>query len=242
MEQLILQTQGVNILVVDDSQPNLLIAKNVMERYGICVMTASGGKEALEYVREKEFDYWTNNAGAISNPNTAVTSFTMPAAPAEVTAVFRDIIVETFTLTVNGGSGTGSYAAQTVIPLTAAEPEKGMEFSHWDNDAGAVANANNSSTSFTMPATNAVVTACYQQVNYRLTVTNGTEASSFSGTYHYNDVIELVADEPAEGMVFSHWENNAGAIANANQSSTTFTMPAKDAQVVACYKAVEATE
>lgn len=56
MEQLILQTQGVNILVVDDSQPNLLIAKNVMERYGICVMTASGGKEALEYVKEKEFD------------------------------------------------------------------------------------------------------------------------------------------------------------------------------------------
>lgn len=56
MEQLILQTQGVNILVVDDSQPNLLIAKNVMERYGIAVVTALSGREAVEYVKEKEFD------------------------------------------------------------------------------------------------------------------------------------------------------------------------------------------
>jgi len=56
MGQLILQTQGVNILVVDDSQPNLLIAKNVMERYGIAVVTALSGREAVEYVKEKEFD------------------------------------------------------------------------------------------------------------------------------------------------------------------------------------------
>ena len=56
MEQLIIQTQGVKILVVDDSQPNLLIAKGVLERYGIAVTTALSGREAVELVKENEFD------------------------------------------------------------------------------------------------------------------------------------------------------------------------------------------
>lgn len=56
MEQLIIQTQGVKILVVDDSQPNLLIAKGVLERYGIAVTTAQSGREAVELVKENEFD------------------------------------------------------------------------------------------------------------------------------------------------------------------------------------------
>jgi len=56
MEQLIIQTQGVKILVVDDSQPNLLIAKGVLERYGVAVTTAQSGKEAVELIKENEFD------------------------------------------------------------------------------------------------------------------------------------------------------------------------------------------
>ena len=56
MEQLIIQTQGVKILVVDDCQPNLLIAKGVLERYGIEVTTAQSGEDAVRLVRENEFD------------------------------------------------------------------------------------------------------------------------------------------------------------------------------------------
>lgn len=56
MEQLIIQTRGVKILVVDDSQPNLLIAKGVLERYGVAVTTAQSGREAVELVKENEFD------------------------------------------------------------------------------------------------------------------------------------------------------------------------------------------
>lgn len=56
MEQLIIQTRGVRILVVDDSQPNLLIAKGVLERYGIAVTTALSGREAVELAKENEYD------------------------------------------------------------------------------------------------------------------------------------------------------------------------------------------
>ena len=54
--ELIIQTQGVKILVVDDSQPNLLIAKGVLERYGIAVTTALSGRDAVELVKENEYD------------------------------------------------------------------------------------------------------------------------------------------------------------------------------------------
>ena len=54
--ELIIQTQGVKILVVDDNQPNLLIAKGVLERYGIEVTTAQSGMEAVERVKERDFD------------------------------------------------------------------------------------------------------------------------------------------------------------------------------------------
>lgn len=54
--ELIIQTQGVKTLVVDDSQPNLLIAKGVLERYGIAVTTAQSGSEALERIKEQDFD------------------------------------------------------------------------------------------------------------------------------------------------------------------------------------------
>ncbi len=53
---LIIHTQGVKTLVVDDSQPNLLIAKGVLERYGIAVTTAQSGSEALELIKEQDFD------------------------------------------------------------------------------------------------------------------------------------------------------------------------------------------
>lgn len=56
MEHFMLQTQGVKILVVDDSQPNLLIAKGIMTRSGIAVTTATSGAEAIRYAKETEYD------------------------------------------------------------------------------------------------------------------------------------------------------------------------------------------
>lgn len=186
---------------------------------------------------EMEFESWTNDAGAISNPYTAVTSFTMPASPAVVTAHFKERVVAMYTLTVNGGSGSGTYPEGQVVDLIANDPDKGMEFGYWDNNAGAVANARNSVTTFVMPAKDATVNACFNKVSYQLTVTNGTEETSFTDTYNYGAVIELNAAS-VEGKVFSHWENTAGAIANANQSITTFTMPAANASITAVYTAV----
>ncbi len=54
------------------------------------------------------FQGWTG--AVVTNPKAAYTTLTMPAANIAVTATY---ITPTFTLTVNGGSGSGSYAAGT---------------------------------------------------------------------------------------------------------------------------------
>jgi CheY-like chemotaxis protein len=49
-------TRDVTILVVDDNPVNLIVSKGLLTRYGITVDTASGGEEALEKVKRKEYD------------------------------------------------------------------------------------------------------------------------------------------------------------------------------------------
>lgn len=89
MEQLILRTQGVKILVVDDSQPNLLIAKNVLERSGVVVTTALSGSEAVELVKEKDFDLIVLDCmmPEMSGHDTALAIRALPAAKAKIPIV-----------------------------------------------------------------------------------------------------------------------------------------------------------
>lgn len=87
--ELIMQTHGVKILVVDDSQPNLLIAKGVLERYGIAVMTAQNGMEAVELVKENEFDMVVLDCvmPVMDGHDTAAAIRALPAAKAKVPIV-----------------------------------------------------------------------------------------------------------------------------------------------------------
>jgi signal transduction histidine kinase/CheY-like chemotaxis protein len=48
--------KNCRVLVVDDNDVNLAVAAGLLQRYGIKVDTASGGEEAVEKVRRKEYD------------------------------------------------------------------------------------------------------------------------------------------------------------------------------------------
>ncbi|MGA2118554.1 MAG: hypothetical protein ABSH56_27835, partial [Bryobacteraceae bacterium] len=62
----------------------------------------------------------------------------------------------TYALTVVNGTGSGSYAAGTVVNIAATMPS-GQQFQSWSG--AAVANSNSSATTLTMPAANTTVTA-----------------------------------------------------------------------------------
>jgi len=146
----------------------------------------------------------------------------MPAGAVLVTANFVPV---THTLTVVNGVGSGSFAAGTVVNITANTPPAGQVFSSWTiSGGGSVANANSAATTFTMPAGAVTATANFVPVTHRLTVVNGTGGGDFAA----GTVVTIRADSPARNQVFHRWSitSGSGSFANSNRANTTFTMPA----------------
>jgi beta-glucanase (GH16 family) len=69
-----------------------------------------------------------------------------------------------YTLTVNGGMGSGPYVAGTAASITAKMPAAGMVFDRWVVNAGSpiIADVLAPSATLTMPATDVTVTATYR--------------------------------------------------------------------------------
>ncbi|MDR2148440.1 MAG: T9SS type A sorting domain-containing protein, partial [Tannerella sp.] len=183
----------------------------------------------------KVFDQWTGDIAGIANVNNASTTFTMGSANATVTATYKDAPVTTYTLTVNSGTGSGSYAPGTVVNISANTPPSGKVFDQWTGDIAGIANVNNASTTFTMGSDNATVTATYKDApvtTYTLTVNSG----SGSGSYAPGTVVNISANTPPSGKVFDKWTGDIAGIANVNNASTTYTMGSANATVTATYK------
>ncbi|HZE98356.1 MAG TPA: hypothetical protein VE981_15095, partial [Planctomycetota bacterium] len=144
----------------------------------------------------------------------------------------------TYPLTVNSGSGDGTYAAGTVVTITADAPAAGMVFSQWTG--ATVANPGVATTTITMPAAGTTVTATYAAAppppptTYTLTVNSGTG----DGTYAAGTIVTISADAPLAGMMFKAW--TGATVAGATSSTTTITMPAANATVTATYEAAGA--
>ena len=64
-----------------------------------------------------------------------------------------------YTLTVNSGTGGGKYASGTQVTITANAPPAGQVFKQWSG--AAVQSTTGATTTLTMPAANATVTANY---------------------------------------------------------------------------------
>jgi len=88
----------------------------------------------------------------------------------------------TYLLTVNNGTGGGRYAAGTAVPIAANAPAPGYHFVNWTTaDGGSFADANAASTTYTMPANPATVTANYAE-NTPLTITAASATKMYDGT------------------------------------------------------------
>ena len=179
----------------------------------------------------QQFDKWTGDIANVANVNAASTSITMPAANATLTATYKP---REYTLTVNSGTGDGNYPAGTVVNLAADTAPANQQFDKWTGDIANVANVNAASTSISMPAANATVTATYKPREYTLTVNSGTG----DGNYPAGTVVNLVANTAPVGQQFDKWTGDIANVANVNAASTSITMPAANAAVTATYKSV----
>ncbi len=176
------------------------------------------------------FKEWTGAAQFVADPKSATTTLRMPSAAVRVTATYTDGAA-TYALTVQGGAGSGSYPAGTVVPISADAPADGMLFNAWSGLL--VADPSSPSTTLVMPSKAGAVTASYRAASdttYNLIVAGG----SGGGDYAAGTVVTIAADPAPSGQTFDAW--TGADVAKAKSAVTTLAMPSSDVIATATYK------
>ena len=191
----------------------------------------------------RAFDHWEIEPGAVplTDATSAVTTFTMPAEDVVVTAIYRDIPVSMYSITVNNGSSDVATAAPgTTVTITAAPASAGRAFDHWEIEPGAVvlADATSAVTTFTMPAEDVVVTAIYRDIpasTYSINVYYGSADASYASP---GTTVTLTANAAPAGKVFDGWVVISGGVtlADASAGMTTFSMPCENVEITATFR------
>jgi len=138
----------------------------------------------------------------------------------------------TYTLTISGGSGGGSYTARKNISISADAAPSGQDFYKWVIDSGnaSIEDVYDQTTTLNMPANDAKVTATYAN-NYKLTINRGTG----DGLYVENEIVNIYADVAPQDSMFIKWLGDVSGVEDVNANNTTITMPAADATITASY-------
>lgn len=187
----------------------------------------------------KRFKEWSgiSNSWIISGSKTSPTvTFTMPSYNDYIEATYEDICVNT--VTVNGGTGGGSYEDGSSVTVTANVPAPGKRFKEWTGANGLVftsGSATAATATFTMPKNAVTLTATYEDILYPVTVTGGAGG----GDYAMGSSVTVTANAPASGKRFKEWTGADGLVftsGSATAATATFTMPAQAVTLTAVYE------
>ena len=182
---------------------------------------------------EHEFDSWeiVSGSGRFTDAGMEDTTFTMLDSDATIRATYK---LKTYSLTVEGGTGDGQYAADEPVSISAVPPSD-MEFAGWTfvNGGGSFGDQFAETTTFTMPGNDAVIEAIFEYSNHSLEVIDGIDDTGLHD-HHRGEVVTIIAVAPLQGMVFNGWSSNrGGTFDNAGSETTTFTMPDENVTVTA---------
>jgi hypothetical protein len=138
---------------------------------------------------------------------------------------------DTYTLTVNSGSGDGDYEEDEEVEVSADSAPSGQVFDGWSGDTAGLADSGGSTTTMTMPAADATITAIYTDILYALTVNSG----SGDGDYTPGTNVNISADTPPAHMEFDCWIGNTANVDDVDDPTTSITMPGSNATITATY-------
>lgn len=198
--------------------------------------SAKGAASSISY--SGDYVYCTAEGGALTDPR--ITPITADAnylriVPSKLHSI---AVPEGCSYKVeNRDDLTAAHAGQTV---TVTAPDKGdhFEFAGWtiSPDSVTLTDADKLTATFTMPDDDVKLENSYNQL-YDVTVKKGTATPSFAkeGTE-----ITITADF-IPGRKFEHWDVLSAnvTLADKNNRTTTFNMPAGEVQVEAKYKALQ---
>ena len=148
---------------------------------------------------------------------------------------YVEVKVALNSVTVVGGTGGGKYAAGTSVTVKVTVPI-GKTFASW-SFRGVVLNTaqiTQQEITFTMPENDVVLTALFKDIDYNITVTDGTSSTP---TAKYQEEVTVKANTPATDMYFDKWEVTGLDTMGMDLSKTEikFQMPAGDVTFKATY-------
>lgn len=129
--------------------------------------------------------YEKKNSSGSGNNGGSSSSSPSKSPSASPTASPNADSTKKYTVSVSGGSGSGSYAAGAIVSINAYAMSSGQVFDKWTTSTAGVgfADATATSTTFTMPAANVAITATYKTGNNTgNTSTGGNANGSSSGS------------------------------------------------------------
>ena len=152
-----------------------------------------------------------------------------------------------FTLTVDGGSGSGSYKAGETVTVQ-AEVAEGSRFTGWTSDGITLTaeEETDENLEITMPSKKVTLTAGSEEiVRYEVTVINqnGDGETVSAGTHESGETVtlqaeETIVDDNDRTCIFVGWEDVLGTLGDTDLSAgeLSFEMPENDVEVQALYE------
>ena len=182
---------------------------------------------------------WTQGTGSsitgLSSGNYEIrykAKFNYDASPS-ITVTVPESGVASYSLTVNNGTGGGVFTEGASVTITANAPTTGQRFTGWTIEGVSGLDTTQTSLTFNMPANAVTATANYEDIEYTITVNDGTADKTKA---KYGETVTITATVPT-GKRFVEWTSESGSIFTDKTSvTTTFTMPAEDVTVKATFE------
>ncbi len=199
----------------------------------------------------KEFDKWVPSAIShvkIEDEKSEVTKLTALGGNATVTATYKEKEIPgapKYDLYVINGQGSGQYAYNRKVDITADPAPAGKTFDKWVvvDETVTVENINNSKTTLRTKGVEGWVVATYKDIGsvdaeHTLTVVNGNiQGSSNPGKFKRNEEVTLYAKITKN---FDKWVVTSGSVEailpNENTINVTIITSDEDATIEATYK------
>ena len=161
--------------------------------------------------------------------------FTATATTEASNYVAVHVRLNTVTVVDGDGSKVTKHKSGTSVTVTVTIPT-GKSFTKWVYEGVTIptADVTKQEITFTMPETDVVLTALFEDIIYNITVTNGTSSAP---TAKYQEEVTVTANAPATDMYFDKWEVTGLDTTGMDLTKTEikFQMPAGDVTFKATY-------
>lgn len=128
---------------------------------------------------------------------------------------------------VDGTKDKEVAKAGETVTITANPAPTGKVFDKWTCETAGVtiefASATSKQTTFVMPASNIKIQAHFRAVDSKPSVEIKVNGGTGAGVVKKGESITVTANEPAEGKVFTGWQDESGKIVST-QKEYTFTV------------------